>query len=495
MSSLRNNIIKFIDSNKQRPIIAAIAAGLYPLLHYYNHNFTLVNSWSQFVFFFISFIIVPIIIFSLFYALFKKFDKTHKYLKYVTPVLNFTLFVFFVILITYGLKYKVLIVSLLIAFSLSIVFYKHLNKIIIFQSLLALFILLKLIPDIYKYITFSGEWMDQPDDIEEILFKKTPNIYIIQPDGYANFSELGKGYYNYDNGDFENFLKDEDFKLYNNYRSNYVSTLSSNSSMFAMRHHYYHNTNTKSKELYNTREVIAGKNPVISILRKNNYKNFLLLERPYLLINRPKVYYDYCNINFGEISPLARGFEIKKNVINELDNLIANNTSTNNFYFVSIMKPSHVSVNKNKSKGVKKERANYLKDLEDSNHSLKKVIHIIKDKDKNSLIVIVADHGGYVGLNYSLESAIKQTDRDIIYSIFTSALAIKWPYETPVFDNELNTSVNLFRVLFSYLSDNESYLNYLEDDKSYTIIREGAPFGVYEYIDEKGKVTFKKHND
>ena len=495
MFRLQNIIIKFIDSNKQRPVLAAIAAGLYPLLHYYNHNFTLVNSWSQFVFFFVSFIIGPIILCSLVYAIFKKFDKKNRYIKYVIPGLNITLFVFFVILITYGLKYKILIVSLLIAFCLSIIFYKHFNKIIIFQYLLALFILLRLVPDIYKYITYSDEWMNQPDDIEEVIFKKRPNIYIIEPDGYANFSELGKGYYNYDNSDFENFLKDEDFKLYNDYRSNYVSTLSSNSSMFVMRHHYYNNTNTKSKELYNTREVIAGKNPVISILRKNNYKNFLLLERPYLLVNRPKIYYDYCNINFEEISLLARGFEIKKNVINELDNLITNNTSTNNFYFVSIMKPSHVSVHKNESKGVKKERANYLKDLEASNQSLKKVINIIKEKDNNSLIVIVADHGGYIGLNYSLESAIKQTDRDLIYSIFTSALAIKWPNETPGFDDKLNTSVNLFRVLFSYLSDNESYLNYLEDDKSYTIIREGAPFGVYEYIDEKGKVTFKKHND
>jgi hypothetical protein len=495
MSSLRDNIIKFIDSNKQRPIIAAIAAGLYPLLHYYNHNFTLVNSWSQFVFFFISFIMAPIIVFSLFYAIFKKFDKKHTYINYVIPVLNFTLFVFFVVLITYGLIYKVLILSFLIALSLSIIFYKHLNKVIIFQYLLASFILLKLIPDIYKYITYSDEWMNQADDIEEVIFKKTPNIYIIQPDGYANFSELGKGYYNYDNSDFENFLKDENFILYNNYRSNYVSTLSSNSSMFVMKHHYYNNTNTKGKELYNTREVIAGKNPVISILKKNNYKSFLLLERPYLLVNRPKIYYDYCNINFEEISPLARGFEINKDVINELDNLISNNTSTNNFYFVSIMKPSHISVHKNESQGVEKERASYLKDLELSNQSLKKALSIIKEKDKNSLIVIVADHGGYIGLNYSLESAIKQTDRDLIYSIFTSALAIKWPYETPVFDDKLNTSVNLFRVLFSYLSDNESYLNYLEDDKSYTIIREGAPFGVYEYIDKKGKVTFKKHND
>lgn len=495
MLKLRRYIIDFIGSKKQHPIIAAIATGLYPLLYYYNSNFTLVNSWSQFVFFLFSFIVVPVILFSLFYVFFKKFDKKKKYISYVIPVLNITIFVFFVILSTYGLESKVLILSLIIALAIAFVIYKHINKLIIFQYLLAILSLVKLLPDFYTYIVYSDKWMNQPDDIEEVLFKKKPNIYIIQPDGYANFSELKRGYYNYDNNDFETFLRNEEFKLYDNYRSNYVSTLSSNSSMFAMKHHYYNNTSSNKKELYNTREIIAGKNPVISILKNNNYKNFLLLERPYLIVNRPKIHYDYCNINFNEISPIARGFEINKNVISELDYLISSNTSTNNFYFVSIMIPSHISVNKNESKGVMKERTNYLKDLDKSNKSLKEVINIIKEKDKSSLIVIVADHGGYVGLNYSLESGVKQTERDLIYSIFTSALAIKWPDEAPPFDNKLNTSVNLFRILFSYLSDNKSYLNYLENDKSYTIIREGAPFGVYEYIDEDGKVVFNEYKD
>ena len=49
------------------------------------------------------------------------------------------------------------------------------------------------------------------------------------------------------------------------------------------------------------------------------------------------------------------------------------------------------------------------------------------------------------------------------------------------------------RGLFSFLSDNEIYLDHLQDNKSYAIIHEGAPLGVYEYIDEKGNTVFKKH--
>ena len=46
--------------------------------------------------------------------------------------------------------------------------------------------------------------------------------------------------------------------------------------------------------------------------------------------------------------------------------------------------------------------------------------------------------------------------------------------------------------MFSYLSEDVSYLDYLEKDISFTIIKEGAPYGVYEYIDENGKVVFNK---
>ncbi|WP_204346406.1 hypothetical protein [Psychroserpens algicola] len=71
--------------------------------------------------------------------------------------------------------------------------------------------------------------------------------------------------------------------------------------------------------------------------------------------------------------------------------------------------------------------------------------------------------------------------------------AVSWPdNKAPDFDDQLKTNVNLFRILFSYLSDNQKYLNALEDDKSYQIIDSEAPFGVYELIDENYQVVFKR---
>ena len=73
----------------------------------------------------------------------------------------------------------------------------------------------------YLNFTNSAEWQVQPDAILETKFKKTPNIYYIQPDGYANETNLKGPLYQFDNSEFDGWLKDNKFTLYDDYRSNY----------------------------------------------------------------------------------------------------------------------------------------------------------------------------------------------------------------------------------------------------------------------------------
>ena len=123
--------------------------------------------------------------------------------------------------------------------------------------------LVNLAPKLYNHLFYSNDWVDQPDNINEVKFVKKPNIYVIQLDGYANPDELKKTPYSFDNSEFETYIKQEGFKSYSNYRSNYYSTLSSNSSLFTMKHHYYSNPKKAFQEVMNSREIIAGDNPVI----------------------------------------------------------------------------------------------------------------------------------------------------------------------------------------------------------------------------------------
>lgn len=492
INNLRNKIIAFLDSNKEMPILAAISAGLYPLIYLYSKNFTLSNSWSQFVFFIFFYIIILVIFFYGLYKLFVKSSQLIKYITYLVPVLNLCFFTALIVVSTYGLKKKIILLVVCFSFLLAILLKKHIKKIIVFQLILSVFAFISLAPNLFNYINSSADWAIQYDVIKDAKFKKKPNVYVIQPDGYASFAELKNSTYSIDNSEFESFLTQNNFSLYENFRSNYISTLSSNSSMFAMKHHYYDNPNPNTNEIYKAREIIVGENPVISVFKKNNYKTFLMLEKSYFLVNRPKLAYDFCNINLSEVSFFARGFEFKKDLHSDLEKAILKNKNTNNFYFIQEKSPSHITTTKSASKGKIEERLMYIEELEYANNWLQDVITMIEKNDKNSLIVIVADHGGFVGMDYTLQCKEKQTERDLVYTIFTSALAIKWSDQAPVFDAKIKTSVNLFRILISYLSENEDYLENLQEDKSYTVIKKGAPFGVYELINENGEVVFSK---
>lgn len=491
LSKLRLNVIAFIKSTKEVPVLAAFASGLYPLLHYYNTNFTLVNSWEHLGYFVCVYLVFPIVIFVSLNRFLRNFIGFSKLKPYLLSVLNMTCFSLLLLLSTYGFELIQTSVVFLVALALGILLRKHLKKIIVFQLLLSTIVVVKLVPDLYKHLTYSSEWMLQNDAIDSVMFKRKPNVYIIQPDGYANFLELKNANYNFDNSLFESFLQHNDFKLYEGFRSNYTTTLSSNTSMFAMKHHYYNSPKPTSNELYKSRTMIVGENAVTSIFKNNDYKTFLILEKPYLLINRPKLAYDFCNINYGDIPYLSRGFDIEKDVMSDLELAIKNNNESNNFYFIEKLSPGHITVNNGNSKGKEQERLNYLNKLDAANKWLTKMITTIESHDDNSLIVIVADHGGFVGLDYSLQARQKQKKDNLVTTVFSSALAIKWPSDASEFDSRLKSNVNLFRVLFAYLSENKKYLNELEDDKSFSIIEKDAPFGVYEVIDEDGNVVFE----
>lgn len=496
LNKIRKRITAFVTNNKEYPIITVFIASLYPLLYYYYKNYALTNSWSQFIFLSLLYFILPITFYFVAKYFVQKVFPKGEFLKYLLPVFNWVYFLGFIVISVFGFQKKKLVLAVLLGLVLGILLYKHIKKVIVLQFLLVFLVIPKLIPDIYRELVYTTEWMEQPDDIEQVIFKNKPNVYLIQPDGYANFSSFKNALHNYDNSKFEFFLKNKGFTSYPNYRSNYFSTLSSNSSLLSMKHHYYGNADLGINPSFNLRNVIVESNPVIKAFKNNNYKTFLMLQVPYLLSNRPEIGFDCCNFSLDEVPYMSRGFSKKKDLLLDTKTAILNNKSTNNFFFIESMKPSHIVTVPNSNINADMERLEYLERIEDANQWLIQLVNFITTEDPNGLIIIASDHGGYVGLNSTYESKTKVGDPLIIDSFFSSILAIKWPdNEIPEYDINIETSVNLFRVLFSYLSEDETYLNHLQDDKSYIVIENGAPFGVYEYINENSEVTFKKYKE
>ena len=88
---------------------------------------------------------------------------------------------------------------------------------------------------------------------------------------------MGKGAYQIDNSAYWDFLSENGFTIYSDVRSNYSSTLVSNSATFTMKHHYYNNGFNFS-EIANARKVIISDNAVLNSFKKNGYKTHFIAE-------------------------------------------------------------------------------------------------------------------------------------------------------------------------------------------------------------------------
>ncbi|MEM7086138.1 MAG: hypothetical protein AAF489_08155 [Bacteroidota bacterium] len=478
--------------NQKRPVIAALAAGLYPLFFYYTNNFSLVNSWRHFAFFVSLFLILPITVFVMVHLFRKRLSISLQ--ERIIPFLNVLSILMFLQLCLFANIHLLLTIGVvLIAVLVSYFLHKHFKKIIVLELVLAVLAVFWLVPTIINQFNQNTEWISQPDDIESVVFKKRPNIYYIQPDGYVNFSELSKGYYNFNNDAFESFLAAKDFKFYEDFRTNYGSTLLSNTSIFMMKHHYFNMNATASGDPVDARRIIVSENSVLKAFQNNNYKTHLISEKPYFLVSRPELGYDYSNFSADDVALVSTGLNVYKDVVPPLEQYIDNHKTSNNFFFVQIFQPGHITSRLFDSKGVEGERKLYLDEVKLANTKLVRMVETIVAKDPEAMIIIMADHGGYVGFDHTRAMWNRTDDRDLVHSIFSSVMAVRWPNnEPPTLDKHFKSSVNMFRILFSYLSEDERYLDQLQDDASFVYIKEFITRGAYQYIDGQGKVTFKK---
>lgn len=490
MNKQKHNIIQ---STKVSPWLVGVAAGLYPVLFYYTNNYSLIDSWSHLLYFATVFLLTPALLFIVIaYVIKNSFFSSVQ--KYILPFFNLLFFFFFIKLALFaGIKWSfvflILILAALGAFFLS----NHFKKIVQMQLILALIGFFYLVPTVYKQVNYSKEWMIQPDAIEEAIFTTTPNIYLIQPDGYVNFNMLKNELYAFDNSLFETYLDTIGFTLYPYFRNNYAATLPSNSSLFAMKHHYY-NKGSNFSEIINARNVIMGNNSVLKILKQNGYTTSFIAQKPYFLVNKPNIAYDFVNFSESEISFITSGLEVEKDVAQALQSQFNDTITSPIFTFIQLLLPGHITSKSIDSKGKEGERQRYLEQLEKSNIKLTQLLNLITTNDPKAMIIIMADHGGYVGLEYTEQSYLKIENVALQKSIFGSALAIKWPKnEPPLYDTKIKTSVNLFRIITAYLSENKAYLAHLENDGSYVVIREGAPKGIYNYFNDSGEPIFKRY--
>ena len=487
---LKTHVSNFIKNKKESPLLAGFVSGFYLFIYYYSENFYAKNSIEHLLFFSLIFIVIPIVTFLLADFIFNKITVLKPYKKHMY-------FVLIIMLIATGLsqaiyltlKKKFLGVILIAVSAMAFKFYKDYKKLIVLVMIMSILPLGNTLISLYDSLK-PLTWQEQPDNIESVIFKNKPNIYLIQPDGYVNQNIMRNALYNFES-DLYPWLSNKGFKLYSDFRSNYPATLLSNSSMFSMKHHYFGDVVFPKIEMINSRDVISGDNPVISILRNNGYSNFLIAQDEYFQMNNCEQKYDYTNIKLDEIPYFSHGSNVRKVLIRDVESGINEESGISKFFFIEKLLPHHVML-ANANNELDEERKWYLKRVKEVNEWLKKIVTLIEEKDSNSIIIILADHGGMVGMEDYIDK-YSNDNKEFMLSTFSVLAAIKWNgYLKEGYDKDLRTNVNLFRVLFSILSEEPKYLKHLEDNGSYNLNYENPYYySVYKVIDDKGDVLLK----
>ncbi|WP_417874049.1 sulfatase-like hydrolase/transferase [Xanthomarina gelatinilytica] len=381
------------------------------------------------------------------------------------------------------IKKKMLLGLLIITVLAAWKFHKNYPKILV------LILLMTILPTVNCAIKIvehqrNMKWAMLPDSIEKATFKTTPNIYMIQPDGYVGKDMMESELYNFNNP-FYGWLENNGFKVYNDFRSNYPASLTSNSSMFSMKQHRFGEVLFPSIDMPNARDIIAGNNAAITTLRNNGYKNFFIVQDEYFQQNRPNQRYDYYNLDPNEIPYFSNDNNVKKVVFEDLKAAMDTvNIKIPKFYFVEKLLPHHIHFAASKEE----ERDTYIEKIKEVNVWLENTVNYISEKDPNAIVIILADHGGWVGLG-SYPEMFSTEDPQQIHSIYSTLAAIKWNGHLEAgMDAELKSNVNFFRVLFTVLSENPEYLKYLEDDSSYNLQNGTFSKSVHAVIDDNGKV-------
>jgi len=489
MNRLKKQIDTFINSEKDTPYLAALISGLTPMLFYYANNYWAVNSWSHLLFFSFVFIGISFLIYTLLYLVFRKKQKLKKNVKYLllivllVAVYIFLSHTFFVS----PLKRIALITGLIV---LGFMFWKtprkNYKKVIIFLFFFSSLSFFRVIVNLYEDIK-PDYWLIQDDDIMEVKFKSSPNVYLIQPDGYVSQSTLEKSPYNFKSDLFQ-WLRNNEFKIYEGFRSNYPASLTSNASLFAMKQHKFANMVFPEIEMANARDIISVTNPVASVFKNNNYSTYFIAQDEYFQQNRKQKAFDYFNIALDDFPYYSKGDDEVRDVFLDLQLAMKHQDENPKFFFIEKLLPHHVGFPEIDDV-IEKERIRHIKRIEEVNSWLKTTINYITNKDENSIIIVLADHGGWVGLK-SFNDLFSNTNPELVNSTFSNIAAIKWNGNLEEnYDKDLKSNVNLFRVLFSVLSKDSKYLEHLEDDSSYNLKLNSIGLkSVEKLINDKGDI-------
>lgn len=335
----------------------------------------------------------------------------------------------------------------------------------------------------------SGEGINR-ELYEHVKFSRTPNVYYIVPDGYPNQEGLKK-IYSIDNTAFFHELESWGFVILHEALSNYRNTFWSLTSSFGMEHHFYRKKFNNVK-FSDHSFISSSQNPVVHIFMNNGYQINFIHGNEWAFTR--DCFVDLCspNVFLGEfldvlIPPslqsefllpieLDRSFQGSIRRILKYVELLPDHKAPH-FTYVHLKPPGHSTHRVPSAKQLVSFRKRFPKKIKKANSDLSLLIESIITRDPDVLIVINADHGAWGLGNYKkspLEFFRGVSDKLIGIDHLGVLLAIRWPDGSTEYGQDLRTNVNVFRHIFSYLSQDNTLLKTKADDHGFITRKIGS---------------------
>jgi len=298
---------------------------------------------------------------------------------------------------------------------------------------------------------------------------KNYNIYILVYESYAGLETLE--HYGFNNTEHINFLEKEGFTIYQGIYSNSALSIGTTARILEI------NGNISR----DGRHYTSGNAFALDVFRENGYKTIAVFKSPYFFgsssINWDEYYpkQDVTKLGGKNLTKAIFEGEFRFDIfdddfdynkyLNLKEKYLALEKNNTVFYTHNNF-PGH---SQNSGKCNKNEKQKYFEGMKKANQEMKKDIKTIISNDKNSIIVLLSDHGPYLTKNCSiLESyKIKKIDKFDIQDRYGTFLSIYWPEDLKKFEENIQIAQDIFPAILSNITNNENLINQLKVERKF----------------------------
>ncbi len=298
---------------------------------------------------------------------------------------------------------------------------------------------------------------------------KNKNIYILVYESYASLETLN--HYGFDNTDQINFLKKNGFKVYNGIYSNSGISLGTTSRLLEI------SGKIKRDGRYHTSGNAFG----LDIFKANGYKTIGVFNSPF--------YFGSSQISWDEYYPkesvvqlggktLTRAIfegEFRFNIFNDkydynkylnIKKKYLNSNQKSIFFYTHNKYPGH---SQNVGKCYSNQKELYFDGMKKANIEMKRDILDIINSDKNSIIVLLSDHGPYLTKNcHNLKNYdVNEIDKYDLQDRYGTFLSIFWPED--IIDNDDNMVIiqDILPSILSNITNNKNLFDELKIERRF----------------------------